>query len=729
MMPVLKYIKYCTGVRKNTENVVYRRHYMIGKAGRITAVLMAALMALSPVTVYAGELESITEEAGLTVDGFCDDGEAKEEIPTEDPADDKLADASPDDAWEVKDGVLIKYKGGWPKDSILEVPADLGIKTIGPEAFGEYPGLKKIVLPDTVTTIDHDAFLNVQIESINIPGSVTSIGDYAFKSTHLNSISIPNGVKWIGEYAFQDCQYLKRAEIPGSVKTIRRWTFGDCVALSELVIAEGVETIEENAFHNCRSLNDPHLADSITSIGNNAFEANYSDESNMISIKLPANLKELGDYAFAKNAFKHVDLPEKLETIGEGAFFNCRLLGSIYIPKSVKTIKNWAFENCNALTEVYYEGSSALWEERFGSALIGWWGTPHFNYSKRIPVKSVSISGAPSVIYPGDKFSLKVSVKPSNATNKQVVWKSSTPGVAQIALDGTVTAAKAGKTTITATSIDNDSASASIDITVSKSSGKVQRITIIDRYTYVHPGDKYQLEVEIYPADAKNKSVKWASSKPGTVSVDKNGWVTCKKVGKAVITATAKDGSNVVGKLDVNVTPTKPVTKITISKAPKKIYPGKTFTLTATLKPKNPTINSVKWTSSDKSVATVDQLGVVTAKKKGETTIKCTAKDGSGVFGSRKIKVKKGKPITRITLNKTKATIKMHKKKTLKLKATIKPKGATCKKLKWMSSDPSVATVDENGKVKAVKPGKTTITAKAKDGSKVKAKCKITVKE
>ena len=86
---------------------------------------------------------------------------------------------------------------------------------------------------------------------------------------------------------------------------------------------------------------------------------------------------------------------------------------------------------------------------------------------------------------------------------------------------------------------------------------------------------------------------------------------------------------------------------------------------------------------------------------------------------------KKEVKVKKITLNKTKAGMK--KGATLTLKAVVSPSDADIKDVKWTSSNKKVATVDKHGKVKALKNGVTTITATAKDGSRVSASCKITV--
>jgi uncharacterized protein YjdB len=140
--------------------------------------------------------------------------------------------------------------------------------------------------------------------------------------------------------------------------------------------------------------------------------------------------------------------------------------------------------------------------------------------------------------------------------------------------------------------------------------------------------------------------------------------------------------------------------------------------------PSNATNKKVTWKSSDPSIASVNKTtGKVTTKKTGKVTITCTAADGSGVKATCKITVKQ--PVTKITLSKSKVTLK--KGKTVTLKKTVEPSSANTKTVTWKSSNKKVATVDKNGKVKAVGPGTATITCTATDGSGKKATCTVKV--
>lgn len=133
---------------------------------------------------------------------------------------------------------------------------------------------------------------------------------------------------------------------------------------------------------------------------------------------------------------------------------------------------------------------------------------------------------------------------------------------------------------------------------------------------------------------------------------------------------------------------------------------------------------ALAYKTSNKKIVTVSKKGVVTAKKKGKATVTAYAKANKKKKVS--IKVIVGTPVTKIKLNKTKATLKV--KKTVQLKATVSPKKASYKKVLWKTSNKKIATVSSTGKVTAKKKGTATITATAADGSGKKATAKITVK-
>ena len=187
------------------------------------------------------------------------------------------------------------------------------------------------------------------------------------------------------------------------------------------------------------------------------------------------------------------------------------------------------------------------------------------------------------------------------------------------------------------------------------------------------------------------------------------------------LTGAARSNTGAVdyGAMESNV----PVANITISGAPANMKIGATATLKATVSPTNASNKAVTWKSSNSSIISVDANGKVTAKAPGTVTITATAKDGSGKTATCKITVLP--LVSKLVI--TGAPAGMVKGKTVTLKVTVTPTNAADKTVSWQSSDTSIATVDANGKATAKAPGTVTITATAKDGSGVKASCKIIV--
>ena len=323
-----------------------------------------------------------------------------------------------------------------------------------------------------------------------------------------------------------------------------------------------------------------------------------------------------------------------------------------------------------------------------------------------VPVTEISLDKEKLDMTEGDTETLTATVKPDNATVKTVTWKSSDETIAKV-VDGVVTAVKAGSVVITATAGDK---SATCEVFVSKKVIPVTKVTITPSTLNLATGETATLTVSVEPEGATYE-VEWSSSDE-TVATIVDGVVTAVGEGTATVTAVVGDDS-----ATCVVTVETPIESITLDKTELEMVKGDTEILTVTINPETAKEVKVTWSSSDEKIATVDETGKVTAVGAGEATI--TAKAG-GKEATCKVTVKV--PVESITLDKTSLTLK--EGATAVLVATVKPDDATDKTVTWSSSDETIATVDNNGKVTGIKEGEATVTAKAGDKT---ATCKVTV--
>ena len=254
-----------------------------------------------------------------------------------------------------------------------------------------------------------------------------------------------------------------------------------------------------------------------------------------------------------------------------------------------------------------------------------------------------------------------------------------------------------------------------------KDKKKVENISLNHHELTMSVGKTAALSATVLPEDAYDRSFTWKSGNPGVAAVNNNGKVTAAAKGTAVIKAAANDGSGVFAECKITVR--QPVTSLTLNKTSLTVNKGATSTLSATAGPSDANNKTVKWTTSDSSVATVSSAGEVKGVKRGTATITATAADGSGKKATCSVTVKQ--PVTSLTLNKTALTL--DNGKTATLTATVGPSNANNKTVKWTTSNSAVATVSSTGVVKGLKRGTATITATAADGSGKKAACKVTV--
>lgn len=323
----------------------------------------------------------------------------------------------------------------------------------------------------------------------------------------------------------------------------------------------------------------------------------------------------------------------------------------------------------------------------------------------------------------------------------------------------TVIAAAAMALSLAGCGVDISSIGLPSDVVIEK--GETQKLEI-------EYGTDDKAEQEKIAEAASKLTIEWTSSDEEVVTVNATGLITAVGAGEADVTASAKD-VNISSTTHVKVVITP--TGVEAPEALELVTNGENSkNLDAKIVPEDATEVKLTYTSSDESVATVDENGLVTAVADGECTIttyvvadapataetatqetaavvtdeeKPTGGENSeavatpdnldAAFGvvpeglSATTKVTVSTKAEKIELDKTEGILNVGN--TVTITATVAPEEATNPAVTWSSSDESVATVDETGKVTAVAVGNATITATSKDDSSVSANYELTVQQ
>ena len=345
--------------------------------------------------------------------------------------------------------------------------------------------------------------------------------------------------------------------------------------------------------------------------------------------------------------------------------------------------------------------------------------------AKAVNVTDVSLDRTELTLTEGETETLTATVRPDNADNRKVTWSSDKTDVATVGGDGRVTAVKAGEAVVTVTTEDGGK-TATCRVTVKAKAVNVTEVTLDRTELTLTEGETETLTATVRPDNADNKKVKWSSDKTEVATVDGAGRVTAVKAGEAVVTVTTEDGGKTATCRVTVKAKAVNVTEVTLDRTELTLTEGETETLTATVRPDNADNKKVKWSSDKTEVATVDGAGRVTAVKAGEAVVTVTTEDG-GKTATCKVTVKaKAVPVTGVEVNPWAVTLSV--RGTSKLSYTIRPADATNQNVKWESDNPSVATVDSDGNVRAVSAGVAKVSA-VTEGGGFRSGCTVTVKE
>lgn len=241
-----------------------------------------------------------------------------------------------------------------------------------------------------------------------------------------------------------------------------------------------------------------------------------------------------------------------------------------------------------------------------------------------VPVTGITLDKEEVTLAVGATETLTATIKPEEATNKEVTWRSGKESVVTVDQSGKLTAVKEGSTTVTATTKDGEK-TAYCKVTVTNAAVAVTGVTLEPAELSLAVGESATLTARVEPDNATNKEVSWKSSDQSIVGVDGSGKVTGMKEGAATITATTKDGKK-TAECKVTVTAAAvAVEEVTLNAEELTLEIGESATLTAEVTPEDAANREVKWSSSDDKVATVDKDGNITAKGEGTATITAEA--------------------------------------------------------------------------------------------------------
>ena len=288
---------------------------------------------------------------------------------------------------------------------------------------------------------------------------------------------------------------------------------------------------------------------------------------------------------------------------------------------------------------------------------------------KDIPVTSLKLNKQSATLHPDESAALQADIQPANATDKSIAWKSSNSAVASVDEKGRVTALKSGTAVISAVMKNGLRAECKVTVKIA-----VDYVQLDSTYKDVYVTQTGQLNATVYPEDATNKKVKWRSTNTSVVRVDQTGHYKALKSGFAYIYATSEDNEHIERFCEINVNV--PPVEVNIQESSLNLKRGQSYQL-----------NSSYNNGGDMVLVTVTN------------------------------------PVSALKMNK--ASANMTKGSYLQLSASISPSDASNKGLTWTSSNKNILTVSSSGKVYAKGFGTATITAQAKDGSKVKAASRI----
>lgn len=448
----------------------------------------------------------------------------------------------------------------------------------------------------------------------------------------------------------------------------------------------------------------------VTAVSAGSAEIKVSSEDGNAIATCNVNVEK--KYALEKISFESSKL-----TIDAGSTANIKVL---YTPENA-TYKNVTWKSSRPAVATVENGT--VKGISAGTSVItatsedgGFKATCIVTVVQPVKVTGITLDKSTADIILNNTETLVATISPTDATNKNVIWKSDNANIASVE-NGMVSAKSVGTTKVYAISEDGEYKAECI---IKVLPIPVTGITLDKTELSLNIGSTSKVNATVLPENAENKNVSWTSSNTDVADVDSNGNITAKSIGNTEIKAETEIGGYTaickVSVLPINVS------GIALSSSEVSLAEKATTTISATITPENATDKTVIWSSNNEKVATVTN-GVITGISEGTAVIIAKTNDGNYTaycavtVTAAKVSVKS------ISLNQSSLTIVEGYTDTIS--ASIKPENATNQNVLWSSNNKNVATV-ENGMITAVTPGTAVIIATAEDGGQI-ATCIVNV--
>lgn len=248
---------------------------------------------------------------------------------------------------------------------------------------------------------------------------------------------------------------------------------------------------------------------------------------------------------------------------------------------------------------------------------------------KTVYASSITATNIPTKINAGDTATLKASVYPSNAEDKEVTWESSDTSVLSVSKTGELTAVGVGTAIITA----KTSRGTSKKFTITVNEVVAESISIADNKKEILIENTETLKCKFTPENTTDKTVEWKSDDENIISITADGKIIGKAIGRTKITAVHKDYTD---SITIEVKPIE-ADKVEIllpddiemeDDIKPRIKKGTSIQLNSLIEPENTTYKEIEWSVSEEGLATIDKNGVLTAHATGTVIVTATTKCG-----------------------------------------------------------------------------------------------------